>query len=75
MPTLTQTTHGYNLITSDNRLFFIFETSSGFSSQFKGKVNENYKPSGKLLKKIPDRLKPMFFKLQKENFQFLENGK
>jgi hypothetical protein len=71
MPTLTQSAHGYNLITSDNRLYFLFETSSGFSSQFKGKVNENYKPSGKLLKKIPNRLKPMFFKLQKNEQELL----
>lgn len=65
MPQLHQTTHGYNLVTSDKRLFFIFETSKGFCSQFKGKVNDNYKPSGKLISKIPDRLKPMFFKLNK----------
>lgn len=65
MPQLHQTQHGYNLITSDKRLFFIFETSKGFCSQFKGIVNEKYKPSGKLISKIPDRLKQMFYKLQR----------
>lgn len=65
MSKLTQTKDGYNLITSDNRLYLIFQTSTGFCSQFKGKVSESFKPSGKLLKKIPDNLKQMFFKLQK----------
>lgn len=66
MPILTQTSQGYNLITSSNRLYFIFETSRGFCSQFKGVVNENFKPNGKLLKQIPKPLLQTFFKLQKQ---------
>jgi len=66
MPKLYQTKDGFNLVTSDKRLYFIFATSKGFCSQLKGSVGENFK-GGRLVKKIPDNLKPMFFKLQKEN--------
>jgi len=67
MTKLTQTKDGYNLITSDNRLYFIFQTSKGFCSQFKGMVGENFKPGGRLVKTIPNNLKQTFFKLQTNN--------
>ena len=66
MPKLYQTKDGFNLVTSDKRLFFIFETSKGFCSQLKGIVSDNFK-GGRLVKSIPNKLKPIFFKLQKEN--------
>jgi len=63
---LYQTKDGFNLVTSDKRLYFIFATSKGFCSQLKGIVGDNFK-GGRLVKKIPDNIKATFFKLQKEN--------
>jgi hypothetical protein len=65
MPKLYQTKDGFNLVTSDKRLYFIFETSKGFCSQLKGIVSDNFK-GGRLVKSIPDKLKTTFFKLNKQ---------
>ena len=62
---LFETTEGYYLVTSDKRLYFIFETSKGFCSQLKGIVGDNFK-GGRLVKKIPNKLKTTFFKLNKQ---------
>ena len=62
---LYQTTHGYDLITSDKRLFSLWQSTNDWTYQFKGTVNEKYNPAGTLLKSIPNYLKRYVFKLNK----------
>lgn len=64
-PKLYQTTHGYDLITSDLRLYSLFQTTSGWSYQFKGVINAKYVPAGVLAKGVPNHLKRLFFSLNK----------
>jgi hypothetical protein len=53
---------GYNIVTSDNRLY-----SYTTRVKYIGKVGDNWQPSGKLIKDIPDNLKTIFFQLQKQS--------
>jgi len=57
-----KTSVGFDIINSKGELF----TVTGNQAQKKGTVGEKFKPSGKLLKKIPNHLKDIFFNLQKQ---------
>lgn len=52
---------GYDIITSDGRLY-----NHTTRTKYVGKVGESFKPSGKVLNKIPDHMKEIFFNLQKQ---------
>lgn len=59
-PRIYQTREGYDIITSDGSLYNLV----GERVKKIGKVNEKYQPSGRLLRKIPNHIKSIFFKLQ-----------
>ena len=61
-PRVYKTKVGYDIITSDNRLYRL----SG-KVELIGRVGDKFQPSGKLLKKIPDHIKTIFFQLQQIN--------
>jgi hypothetical protein len=52
---------GFDIITSDGRLY-----NHSARTKYIGKVNDQFKPSGKVLTKIPNHLKEIFFNLQKQ---------
>ena len=64
---LYQTGYGFELITHNKRLFSLLNTTDGWSVKFKGIVNENYHPAGRLVKKIPNYIKRQVFKLNKND--------
>jgi hypothetical protein len=63
MAKLYQTSNGFDMVTSDNRLYSIYK-SVKWVSQFKGVVSD-YR-GGRLVRKIPNDLKQIFFELQKQ---------
>jgi hypothetical protein len=67
-PQLYQTSHGYDLITSDLRLYSLFQSTSGWSYQFKGVIGSKYVPAGVKAKNVPNHLKRLFFQLNKKDF-------
>lgn len=58
---LYKTPTGYDVITSDGRLYHV----EG-SVKLIGRVGNKFQPSGKLLKKIPNHMKNIFFQLQQQ---------
>ena len=62
IPRIYKTKIGYDIVTSSNVLY----TVSGTIKKV-GRVGDNFQPSGVLLKKIPNHLKTIFFKLQQND--------
>jgi hypothetical protein len=60
-PRIYKVKQGYNIVTSDGRLY-VHTTRT----VYKGKVGDNWQPSGTLLTKIPNHLKTIFFQLQQQ---------
>ena len=54
---------GYNILTSDNRLY----SYTTRRVKYIGKDGDNWQPSGVLVTDIPDHLKQIFFKLQQQS--------
>ena len=62
-PRIYKTTHGYDIITSDLRLYSVYQSSNGWSHQFKGVINSKYVPAGSIVRNIPNKIKRLFFTL------------
>jgi hypothetical protein len=60
-PRIYQTKLGYDIVTSDGRLFRVQGTI-----KLIGRVGDKFQPSGKLLKNVPNHLKTIFYELQKQ---------
>lgn len=60
-PSIYKVKQGYNIVTSDGRLYSYITRI-----KYIGKVGDNWQPSGKLLKDVPNHLKTIFFQLQKQ---------
>jgi hypothetical protein len=58
-----KTRDGYTLINSGGGLYNLTRSKGGFIEGYKGKVGAAYVGTGQLLKKIPDELKQLFYKL------------
>jgi hypothetical protein len=59
-PRIYRVTHGYDVITSDNTLYHV----PGQTFKKIGKIGPKFKPSGNLVKGIPNEIKSIFFKIQ-----------
>jgi len=59
-PRIYRVTHGYDVIRHDNTLYHI----EGQTFKKIGKIGANFKPSGNLVRGIPNHLKSIFFKIQ-----------
>lgn len=60
-PRIYQTNQGYDIITSDGRLYRLQGTI-----KLIGRVGDKFQPSGRLLRNIPNHLKTIFYELQKQ---------
>ena len=60
-PRIYQTKQGYDIITSDGRLYRVQGTI-----KLIGRVGDKFQPSGRLLRNIPNHLKTIFFQLQEQ---------
>jgi len=62
-PRIYKTKSGYDIITSDRRLY-----SYNDKEKYHGRIDElKFKPSGRLLKKVPNHIKEIFFQIQNQN--------
>lgn len=57
-----KTAIGYDIITSDGVLYSLSPLLKKH-----GSIGANFKPSGKLLSKVPDHIKQIFFELQNKS--------
>jgi len=63
-PLLYQTKDGFEMVNSEGKLYSITKlTGGGYGTRAVGAVNEAWHGSGRLLKKIPNSIKRLFFKL------------
>lgn len=65
MTTLYKTNDGYEVIKHSRDVYAII----GKRVKYIGKVSANYRSRGRLLKKIPNEIKTIFFKLQQNELE------
>lgn len=62
-----KTNSGYEVLTSDKRLFQIIDFGTSLKAQFAGQVSKSWQSTGKLMYgAIPNRIKSIFFQIQKQ---------